>query len=120
MHLGLRVPNTWYRLQLSFSDHDDERWEVNGVTLPGLPSVVVGSNGRVAWGLTNAYGDWQDWIILNEEAAPAKSIEEWIEVKGADPVKLSVFGNCLGTGDRHRLSKPIAGTALGSARCARV
>jgi len=44
MHLLLRVPNTWYRASLEWGDH-----KVTGVTLPGTPAVVVGSNGRIAW-----------------------------------------------------------------------
>ena len=33
-----------------------------GVTLPGVPALVAGSNGHVAWGFTNSYGQWFDWI----------------------------------------------------------
>ncbi len=60
MHLGLSVPNTWYRLQLAMSG-----FQVNGVTLPGVPVMVVGSNGHVAWGLTNSYGDFTDLVVLD-------------------------------------------------------
>jgi len=60
MHLGLGLPNIWYRARL--------RWpggEVVGVTLPGAPAMVVGSNGHVAWGFTNSYGDWADLVLLD-------------------------------------------------------
>ena len=73
MHLGLRVPNTWYRARLKVADLVD----VTGVTLPGVPTVVAGTNGKVAWGFTNTFGDWVDlvaWIsihrILNVTAPP--------------------------------------------------
>jgi penicillin amidase len=39
------------------------------VTLPGAPVVVVGSNGHVAWGFTNSYGDYVDLIALDTDAA---------------------------------------------------
>ena len=35
-----------------------------GVTLPGVPAVVVGSNTHVAWGFTNSQGDWSDIVLL--------------------------------------------------------
>ncbi|HEY4572336.1 MAG TPA: penicillin acylase family protein, partial [Thermoanaerobaculia bacterium] len=38
--------------------------QVTGVTLPGTPTVAVGSNGHVAWGFTNSYGDWTDLVEL--------------------------------------------------------
>jgi penicillin amidase len=66
MHLTIAVPIIWYRASLSFPDPDranvSER--ITGVTLPGLPSMVVGSNGHVAWGFTNTGGDWSDLIRL--------------------------------------------------------
>jgi penicillin amidase len=36
-----------------------------GVTLPGTPALVVGSNTHVAWGFTNTYADWSDVILLD-------------------------------------------------------
>ena len=61
MHLGLRVPNIWYRARLVVPD---EKLDVAGVTLPGVPAIVAGSNGKVAWGFTNSYGDFQDLIAI--------------------------------------------------------
>ena len=60
MHLKLRVPNTWFRA--SWYLRDNRR--VTGVTLPGVPVMVAGSNGNIAWGLTNTYGDWGDVVTL--------------------------------------------------------
>ncbi len=66
MHLGLGVPNIWYRASLVYPDPGDPAGErrITGVTLPGGPLVIVGSNGRVAWGFTNTYGDWIDLVVL--------------------------------------------------------
>ena len=41
---------------------------MSGLTLPGVPVIVAGSNGHVAWGFTNSYGDWTDLIVLHEDA----------------------------------------------------
>ena len=60
MHLGLNVPNIWYRARLRMPGLD-----VTGVTLPGGPQIVVGSNGRVAWGYTNSYIDLHDAVVLD-------------------------------------------------------
>jgi penicillin G amidase len=68
MHLGISVPNTWYRLSLVFPGPDGER-RVTGVTLPGAPFVVAGSNGHVAWGFTNSEGDWADLVLLEPDPA---------------------------------------------------
>ncbi|TMN87192.1 penicillin acylase family protein [Pseudoalteromonas phenolica] len=63
MHLGLNVPSIWYRAQLNYR-HQGEKYQVTGVTLPGTPAVVVGSNDHIAWGFTNGYLDTADWIAL--------------------------------------------------------
>ncbi|GAB1595767.1 penicillin acylase family protein [Lysobacter claricitrinus] len=66
MHLGLRVPDIWLRARLRYGDAraPGGRVDVTGFTLPGLPGVIVGSNTHVAWGFTNSYGDWLDWIVV--------------------------------------------------------
>jgi penicillin amidase len=102
MHLGLRVPNIWFRARLRFPAADGTPVDVAGVTLPGLPGVVVGSNTRVAWAFTNSYGDWLDWVRLDwtdpartryrtpegEEAVVEH--RETIEVAGAEAEELLV------------------------------
>jgi penicillin amidase len=59
MHLSLRVPNLWYRAQIRY-----ENVQLAGLGLPGVPLVVVGSNGKVAWGFTNIEGDFVDLVEL--------------------------------------------------------
>jgi penicillin amidase len=67
MHLSIRVPNTWYRALLEWPDPDNpaEPHRLIGVTLPGVPALVVGSNTHVAWGFTNTYADWSDIVLLD-------------------------------------------------------
>ncbi|GAB58510.1 penicillin acylase family protein [Rheinheimera nanhaiensis] len=63
MHLSSRVPGIWYKAQLNWRDGDNIR-TVTGLTLPGAPAVVVGSNGKLAWGFTNSTADWHDLVAL--------------------------------------------------------
>ncbi len=58
MHLGHQMPNTWYEAHLTSGNYD-----VVGVTLPGLPAVIVGHNQRIAWGITNLGADVEDVYI---------------------------------------------------------
>jgi penicillin amidase len=99
MHLGLSVPNIYYQARLVVKG--DESRDVNGVTLPGTPFIVAGSNGKVAWGYTNSYGDWTDAVLLKpgltpdtyktpEGDLPFKKYTETIKVKDADPVEFVV------------------------------
>jgi penicillin amidase len=64
MHLPLQVPHVWYRVSLLYRDERGGDRRVTGVSLPGTPAVVVGSNGDIAWGFTNTYGDWVDLVVL--------------------------------------------------------
>lgn len=83
MHLSLSVPSIWYRTQLQLG-RGEGALRAAGLSLPGVPSLVVGSNGQVAWGFTNAYGQWFDWIALPAEipAERLRVFNERIEVKG--------------------------------------
>ncbi|WP_220756801.1 penicillin acylase family protein [Shewanella colwelliana] len=65
MHLSFAVPIIWYRAQLNYPDATGDKVQVTGVSLPGAPAIVVGTNGKVAWGFTNAYIDTADWIAID-------------------------------------------------------
>ncbi len=69
LHLGLAVPNLWYRAVLEWPKGEGSReWHRTlGVTLPGTPALVVGSNGQVAWGLTNSAIDTSDIVLLEPD-----------------------------------------------------
>ncbi len=104
MHLGLRVPNIWFRTRLRYPDPTAPHGlrDVNGVSLPGTPAMVVGSNGQVAWGFTNSYGDWTDWVRVQRDPADPdrykvpdgwariETHEEHIQVKGKPDTILKV------------------------------
>ena len=68
MHLGLSAPNIYYQARLRIEG--DVARDVTGVTLPGAPFVVAGSNTKIAWGYTNSYGDWSDAVVLQPGSVP--------------------------------------------------
>ena len=94
MHLQLSMPSIWYENHLIGGDLN-----VTGVSFPGLPGVVSGHNGHVAWGFTNGFPDVQDLYIehLRQEEGrwqyefqgewhDARVHREEIRVKGDEPV----------------------------------
>jgi penicillin amidase len=95
MHLDLRLPNTWYEAHLVCGDFD-----VVGVTLPGMPYVIVGHNRYVAWGFTNLGPAVEDVFIekfndKGEYLTPAGWVQpehrkEIIRVKGEPEVNVDV------------------------------
>jgi penicillin amidase len=110
MHLGLSVPNTWYRASLAWPDpaRPGHESRLTGVTLPGTPAVIVGSNTRVAWGFTNSYGDWSDLVVVEVDPgdpgfyfAPDgrrqfERVRESIRVSGASTESLEVVSTIWG------------------------
>ncbi|GAA3922357.1 penicillin acylase family protein [Luteimonas lutimaris] len=100
MHLGLRAPGIWFRARLRYPDlrAPGGKIDVQGLTLPGLPAMIVGSNGHVAWAFTNSYVDTTDWKRVHPCAdgrdapacAPVTRHRETIEVAGAGAATLVV------------------------------
>ncbi|HRD49383.1 MAG TPA: penicillin acylase family protein [Candidatus Contendobacter sp.] len=107
MHLALRMPNIWYRASLRYSDAEGRERRIDGVTLPGAPAIVAGSNGRIAWGYTNSEGDWADLVVLESGADDASyqtpdgsrsltRIQEMIAVKDGPPQTLEILETIWG------------------------
>lgn len=95
MHLGYQVPGLWYEIHLTAGAVD-----VAGVSLPGVPGVIVGHNQRIAWGFTNAMAAVTDLYVETFNArheyltpagwrTPATRIER-IHVRGRPDVRLTV------------------------------
>src|SRR5579859_3404400 len=75
MHLGHQMPNLWYEAHLRAGSLD-----VAGVTLPGMPYVIVGHNQRIAWGFTNVGPTVTDVYIENFNAQGAyQTPSGWIQ-----------------------------------------
>ena len=60
MHLGHQMPNLWYTVHLK-----NGAFDVAGVSLPGVPFVIVGHNQRIAWGFTNVEPTVEDLYVEN-------------------------------------------------------
>lgn len=75
MHLGLSVPATWYRAVIHTPEIDGTTRRLVGVTLPGVCALVEGSNGSIAWGLTNSSGDFGEIIELNQPSPDSMEYE---------------------------------------------
>jgi penicillin amidase len=116
MHLGIRVPNTWYRVSIVRPDERGGTLRLTGVTLPGTPIVSVGSNGHVAWGFTNTYGDWTDVVTLEldpqnprlyrtpEGPKRIEEVKEVLKIKGlpddSETVEETIWGPVIGQDGR--------------------
>ncbi len=102
MHLGFSVPNIWFRAEFLIGEivNKTTAKRIAGVTLPGVPALVAGSNGNIAWGFTNSYGKWFDWVPITA-AEPITIQRESIAVKSAEPITIEVretqFGPILET-----------------------
>ena len=121
------VPNIWYRARLVV---EPTGLDVAGVSLPGVPAIVAGSNRHVAWGFTNSYGDFQDLIRL-ERGPEADSYltadgprkfeaeSETLQVAGGEPETLVVRQDDLGPGHRRGRRGTCACTCLDRASSGR-
>jgi len=58
-HLELTLPSIWYELQLS-----GDKSNAYGVSIPGVPYIIIGFNKDIAWGITNGETDVRDWYAL--------------------------------------------------------
>ncbi len=117
MHLALGLPGLWYEIQISAG-----ALKVGGVSLPGVPLVLVGHNDRVAWGMTLAFTDCEDLFVEQLEDGPAprtrfgkgwkpvQVIEEAIPVKGRREAHLErvlvthhgpIISDVVGASDRR-------------------
>jgi penicillin amidase len=97
MHLPLSVPNLWYRARLRYAGIT-----LDGITLPGVPGIIAGSNGHIVWGFTNAMADVRDWVVLETDAAhpsryrtpegwePLQTRVESIAVKGGPARQITI------------------------------
>ena len=121
MHLFIRVPNTWYRASMEWPDaaNPSDPHRLVGVTLPGVPALVTGSNTHIAWGFTNTYADWGDLVELETDPANPdryrtpdgwrefERFDETIDITGEaarhEQARWTIWGPVLGPDHRGRL-----------------
>ena len=58
-HLGLNLPSLWYEMQIS-----TPTFNTYGVSFPGAPSIIIGFNDSIVWGVTNAGRDVKDYYEI--------------------------------------------------------
>ncbi|HEY3743922.1 MAG TPA: penicillin acylase family protein [Bryobacteraceae bacterium] len=100
-HLDFALPSTWWMVHLTAPGLN-----VEGVTLPGIPCVVIGHNDQIAWGVTNLGFDVQDLYeekLLNGgfeyqgKAEPGRVEREIVEVKGQQAIALEIVASRHGS-----------------------
>ena len=102
-HLGIAMPSVWFMNGLHCRVVNEAcRYDVSGVSFPGVPGVVLGHNARIAWGATNADPDVQDLYVETPdpddsdnylfagESIPFSVRKETIKVAGSEDVVLDV------------------------------
>ncbi len=96
-HLQLQSPSKFYELHLRAPGYD-----VGGMSIPGIPGIIVGRNASIAWGLTNVMADDADFYIeeidstnptrylYNDAWRPLSIRQEEIRVKGDTAVPITI------------------------------
>ncbi|MEU5907127.1 penicillin acylase family protein [Micromonospora sp. NPDC047467] len=83
LHLPLTMPNLLYEMDL--------RWPggmLRGLALAGLPAVLTGTNGRIAWGVTDLSADVLDLVPVDHDAVRVRTEE--IRVRGGGTRRFDV------------------------------
>ncbi|MEI2270914.1 penicillin acylase family protein [Sphingobacterium sp. ML3W] len=116
-HLELTLPNIWLEMQIQCPD-----LSAYGVGIPGIPSILIGFNSDIAWGLTNGAEDVKDWykMQISPDYKSYKSGDKWLSLnKRIDSIKRRdsfifidtvyysqfgpiVYDNNFGKGDSHK------------------
>jgi penicillin amidase len=96
-HLRLAAPGPWYLTHIATPERT-----LIGASMAGLPGIVLGHNGTVAWGFTNTGPDTQDLFVERVDPddptryltpdgwLPFGTRDEVIQVDGGEPVTLRV------------------------------
>jgi penicillin amidase len=95
-HLPLALPPIWYRVRLVYRTRSGRRINVLGVSLPGVPGIVIGTNGSIAWSMTDAMVASE--MLLRVRLVPGRP-GEYLTARGPRP-----FGRVV-----HRI--PVRGHA---------
>lgn len=78
-HLGIGAPILWYLAHIQTPSG-----KIVGATVPGVPTVIVGHNGYIAWGFTTTYADTDDVFI---ERIDPKSPARYLTPTGSKAFK---------------------------------
>lgn len=67
-HLAFSAPGKWFAATVN----SKEGWETSGVTLPGVPGIVIGKGENISWVLTNVMNDDADFYIEKLDSSDSK------------------------------------------------
>jgi penicillin amidase len=96
-HLSLSLPSVWYEIAITTPE-----FSAHGVTLLGMPGIMIGFNEHIAWGETNLGHDMSDYYtvqwtdatkthyMLDGQKTKARQQIEEYHVKGAETVRDTV------------------------------
>jgi penicillin amidase len=71
-----RLPAVWYEAVMRTADD----WRI-GITMPGIPGLVMGRNRRLAFGFTYGFMDMIDYFIEECRGGKCRRGESWSEVE---------------------------------------
>ena len=66
-HLAFSAPGKWYAAVIKIPG-----WNVAGVSLPGVPGIVIGKNDYISWTLTNIMSDDTDFYYEQLDSTHTK------------------------------------------------
>ena len=66
-HLSHAAPGVFYLVDMHLEGASGA-FTIAGGTFPGIPAVLIGHGNDIAWGVTNAYADTQDIVVLQTRA----------------------------------------------------
>lgn len=132
-HLALSAPSRWYEMTI----HAGNELNVSGMTLPGIPLIIIGRNRAIAWGLTNLMADdcdfyledidtttstpryrmdglWHDLIVRKEtiRIANGDEVTKTIYETHRGPLVQSILGQDIGTWENQAISMRWTGRAV--------
>lgn len=96
MHLMLLAPGVWYRVRLIWTGASDAsetsknaatQHQLTGLSLPGVPLIVQGTNGHVAWGFTNLTADLADLVVVTRDP---QDENRYLTSEGSEPFAKSI------------------------------
>ncbi|MGY4492883.1 penicillin acylase family protein [Pseudomonas sp. TE3610] len=117
-HQPLSAPSLWSYVQIRAP-----KYQAAGVSLAGIPGVMAGFNGKVAWSMTPAMGDNQDLFLeklqrqgnqlqylADGKWRPVGVRQETFFAKGQAPLREAVFDTRHGA----LLNSMLGGAPIGS------
>jgi len=94
-HLSATAPGIWYLASIQ-----SPNVHAAGVTIPGMPAIIIGHNENIAWGMTNVGPDVQDIYVETTDGELASGAAKYRTPTGFEALKtrkekINVRGNLM-------------------------